>query len=91
MSKQELVNFIAEETGMTKADAARALTATIEGIKKGLKDEGKVSIVGFGTFAAKERAARTGRNPRTNETIEIPASIAVGFKAGSGLKEELNA
>ena len=90
MSKQELVEFIAENAGLSKADATRALDATMEGIKTGLKKEGKVTLVGFGTFEAKKRAAREGRNPLTGETVQIPAKVAATFKAGSKLKDALN-
>ena len=90
MTKQELVEIIAEKAGLTKADATRALDATMEGIKTGLKKSGKVALVGFGTFEAKKRAARTGHNPRTGETVKIPAKVVPSFKAGSKLKEALN-
>lgn len=90
MSKQELVEFMAESTGLSKADASRALDAFMEGIKEGLKKERKVTLVGFGTFEAKDRAAREGRNPLTGETVQIPAKVAVTFKAGSKLKDALN-
>lgn len=90
MSKTELVEFIAAEAGLTKADAARALDATIEGISTGLKKEGKVTLVGFGTFSAKKRAAREGINPLTKEPLKIPAKTVASFKAGSKLKDALN-
>lgn len=90
MSKTDLIEFIAEKAGLSKADAGRALDATMEGITKGLKKEGKVTLVGFGTFAAKKRAARNGINPLTKETIKIPAKVAPSFKAGSKLKDALN-
>ena len=90
MSKTELVEFVAAKAGLTKADAQRALEATIEGITAGLKKEGKVSLVGFGTFSAKKRPAREGINPATKETIKIPAKVAATFKAGSKLKDALN-
>lgn len=90
MSKQELIEVIAEKAGLTKADAARALDATMEGIKEGLKKEGKVALVGFGTFEAKKRAAREGRNPLTGATVKIPAKVVPSFKAGSKLKDALN-
>ncbi len=90
MSKTELVEFIAEEAGLTKADAARALDAVTNGITEGLKTGGRVSLVGFGTFNAKERAARDGINPATREKIRIPAKVAATFKAGSRLKDALN-
>lgn len=90
MTKAELIAFVAETTGMTKADTGRALEATIEGIKKGLKKEGKVTLVGFGTFEAKKRAAREGRNPQTGAKVQIPARTVPTFKAGSQLKESVN-
>ena len=90
MTKQELVEFIAKEANLTKADALRALDATIDGVTAGLKKEGKVALVGFGTFAAKKRAARTGINPLTKASIKIPAKTVASFKAGSKLKEDLN-
>ena len=90
MSKQELVEFIAETAGLTKADATRALDATMAGIEKGLKEEGKVTLVGFGTFSAKKREARDGINPLTKEPLKIPAKIVTSFNAGSKLKDALN-
>ncbi len=90
MTKTELVEFIAAKAGLTKADATRALEATIEGITDGLKKDGKVALVGFGTFAAKERPAREGINPLTKEPLKIPAKVAATFKAGSKLKDALN-
>ncbi len=90
MSKQELVELVATKAGLTKADAARALDATLEGIKTGLKKQGKVTLVGFGTFAAKKRAARNGINPLTKKPIKIAAKTVATFKAGSKLKDALN-
>ena len=90
MTKTELVQFIAEKADLTKADATRALEATIEGITSGLKKEGKVTLVGFGTFSAKKRDAREGRNPQTGATVRIAARVVPGFKAGSKLKDALN-
>lgn len=90
MSKTELVEIIASKAGLTKADAARALDATIEGITEGLVKEGKVALVGFGTFSAKTRAAREGINPLTKEHLKIPAKTVASFKAGSKLKDALN-
>lgn len=90
MSKAELVNYIAEETGLTKADASRALEATMSGVVKGLKEEGKVTLTGFATFAVKERAAREGRNPKTGEPLKIAACTTVSIKAGSKLKDAVN-
>ena len=90
MSKTDLVNYVAEEAGLTKADAARALDAVMSGITKGLKKEKKVSLTGFFTFTAKDKPASTGRNPRTGETVKIPARTAVSVKVGSKLKDALN-
>ncbi len=90
MTKAELVEFMAEKADLTKADATRALDAMMEGVTKGLKKEGKVTLVGFGTFTAKKRAAREGRNPQTGETVKIAARVVPGFKAGSKLKDALN-
>ncbi len=90
MSKTQLVDFIAEEVGLTKTDAAKALEAVQKGVAKGLKEEGKVTLTGFVTFTAKHKDASTGRNPRTGEAVTIPARTAVTIKAGSKLKEALN-
>ena len=90
MTKASLVDYIAEKADLTKADAARALDAMLEGVEKGLKEEGKVTLVGFGTFSAKKRAARTGRNPQTGETVQIAARVVPNFKAGTKLKDALN-
>lgn len=90
MQKTDLVNFMAEDTGLTKADVTRALDAFMKGIIKGLKENEKVTITGYLTFGAKKKAASTGRNPRTGETVKIPARTAVTIKAGSKLKEAVN-
>lgn len=90
MTKAELVNYVAEKADLTKADAGRALEAMMEGVTKGLKKSGKVTLVGFGTFAAKKRPARTGRNPQTGATVKIAARVVPTFKAGSKLKDALN-
>ena len=90
MTKQDLTNYIAEETGLTKVDSARALEAMMGGIIKGLKEEGNVKLTGFCTFTAKNKPAKEGRNPRTGETVKIPARVAVTVKAGSKLKDALN-
>ena len=94
MNKSDLVDALAASTGMTKADAARAVDALFapDGgiIAKSLKKGGRVQITGFGTFEAKHRKARTGRNPRTGEEIRIAASKTPGFRAGKGLKDALN-
>ena len=90
MSKQQLVDMIAEKAGLTKADAARALDATMDSIKDALKKGEKVSLVGFGTFATSKRKERDGRNPRTGEMVKIAARTSVTFKAGSKLKDAVN-
>ena len=90
MTKNELVEFIAAKAGLTKADANPALEATLEGIQTGLKKEGKVTLVGFGTFSAKKRAAREGINPLTKQPLKIAAKTVASFKAGSKLKDALN-
>ena len=94
MNKSELVDALADATGMTKADAARAVDAlfsTDDGILAKALDRGdRVQITGFGTFEAKHRKARTGRNPRTGETIRIAASKTPSFRAGKGLKDAIN-
>ncbi len=90
MGKTQLVEAVAAKTGLTKADSARAVDAVFEAMTEGLKKEGKVSLVGFGTFAVKKRAARDGINPLTKEPLHIPAKKAVSFKAGSKLKDTIN-
>ena len=87
MTKTELVEFMAEEAGMSKAEAGRAVDAFVKGVTKGLVKKGKVSLVGFLTLEKKKRSARTARNPQTGETIKIPARNAVTVKVGSKLKE----
>ena len=90
MKKAELVAAIAAKTGLTKADANRALDATFEVITKALKKGERVPVAGFGTFNVSKRKAREGRNPQTGATVKIPARKAVTFKAGSALKEAVN-
>lgn len=90
MNKQELVDSVAKEAGLTKADTARAVDGVINQIKKALKKNEKVQLVGFGTFEVAKRAASKGRNPRTGEPINIPASKMPKFKAGKGLKDAVN-
>ena len=90
MSKTDLVKFIAEEAGLTQADASRAYDALVKGVEKGLKKEGKVTLTGFVTFTAKKKAATKARNPRTGEVVPVPARTAVTIKAGSKLKDALN-
>lgn len=90
MKKVELIEAVAEKTGLTKADATRAIDATFEAITDALANGDKVPLVGFGTFSISKRAAREGRNPRTGEPVKIEARNAVSFKAGSALKESVN-
>jgi len=90
MSKQELIDMIAEKADLTKAAAARALDATLESITDELKGGKKVTLVGFGTFATSKREARDGRNPKTGEVVKIAARTAATFKAGSKLKDAVN-
>ncbi len=90
MKKVELVEAVAEDTGLTKADATKAIDATFNAIANALANGDKVPIVGFGTFDVSERAAREGRNPRTGEPVTIAARKAVTFKAGSALKDAVN-
>lgn len=90
LNKSEFVNELAEKTGLSKADAERAVTAYHDLIGATLSQGGQVAFTGFGTYKVSMRAARTGRNPRTGETIQIPASKAVAFKVGKALKDEVN-
>ncbi len=90
MNKNELIDAIAEEADLSKASAGRALDAAINAITGALSKQDTVSLVGFGTFSVKHRAAREGRNPRSGETIQIKASNAPGFKAGKALKDAVN-
>ena len=85
MTKTDLTNEIAAKAGLTKVQAKAALDATLESISQALANDDKVQLIGFGTFAVVEKPARTGRNPRTKETIQIPARKVVKFKAGAGL------
>ena len=87
MNKTDLINVIADTTGSTKAAAGAALDATIEGIANALKQGETVTIVGFGTFSVRERAARAGRNPQTGESIKIAASKSPAFKPGKAFKD----
>ena len=90
MKKVELVEAIATKAGLTKADSARALDATLEAITAALVAGDKVPLVGFGTFGVTKKAAREGRNPQTGATVKIAAHNSVSFKAGAGLKEAVN-
>lgn len=90
MNKAELIESVASSANLSKADATRAVDAVIDNIASSLKKGQQVSIVGFGTFSVKHRAARSGRNPRTGESINIAASNVPGFKAGKALKDAVN-
>ncbi len=87
MNKAELVAAVAEKTALSKKDSEKAVNAAFEAISAALAEGGKVQLVGFGSFETKERNARVGRNPRTKEEIEIPASRVPAFKAGKALKD----
>jgi DNA-binding protein HU-beta len=90
MNKGELIESVASSANLSKADAGRAVDAVVDSISGALSGGGSVSLVGFGTFSVKARAARQGRNPRTGETIQIKASNVPGFKAGKALKDAVN-
>ncbi|MDY7117507.1 HU family DNA-binding protein [Halomonas sp. SSL-5] len=90
MNKSELIEAIAASADIPKASAARALDAMVDSVTDSLKKGDSVSLVGFGTFQVKERAARTGRNPQTGQPIEIKAAKVPGFKAGKALKDSVN-
>ena len=91
VNKSELVAKVAENAGLTKKDAEKAINAVFSSIEKALVDGDKVQMIGFGTFEVKERAARKGRNPQTGNEIDIPASKNPVFKAGKALKDAVNA
>ena len=90
MNRQELVDAIAKETGLSKKDSDAAVKAFVDTVTKALKKKDKVQLVGFGTFETVKRAARNGKNPQTGATIKIPASVAPKFKAGKALKDAVN-
>lgn len=90
MNKAELISSMAEKSGMTKADSGKALDALLEAVTEGLSNGSRISLVGFGSWGVEERQARTGRNPRTGEEIQIPAKKVVKFKAGAGLIDAVN-
>ena len=89
MNKADLVSKVAEKAGLSKKDAEKAVVAVFDTIQATLKDGDKVQLVGFGTFETRKRGARTGRNPRSGETIQIPASKVPAFKAGKALKDAI--
>ena len=90
MNKSELIDAIADDADLSKAAAGRAVDAFVDAVTKALKAGDQVTLVGFGTFMVRERAARSGRNPRTGETIKISASAMPVFKAGKALKDAVN-
>ncbi len=89
MNKAELIATVAANAGVSKKEAEAVITATLDAISAALKEGDKVQLVGFGSFEVKKRAARVGRNPKTKETIEIPASTVPVFKAGKALKDAI--
>ncbi len=90
MNKTEIIEAMADSADISKAAAGRALDGMVEAIVRSMKQGEQVSLVGFGTFSVRDRAAREGRNPQTGETIQIKASKIPSFKAGKGLKDALN-
>ncbi len=90
MNKADIIEAMADSADISKAAAGRALDGMVEAIVSSMKQGEQVSLVGFGTFSVRERAAREGRNPQTGETIQIKASKIPSFKAGKGLKDALN-
>jgi len=90
MNKAELIDAIAEDADVSRATAQRCVDAVVDNISKALATGNSVNLVGFGTFSVKQRAARTGRNPRTGEEIQIAASTVPGFKPGKALKDAVN-
>lgn len=90
MTKAELINAIAKETGFSKKDAGKALDAFTAAVTEELKKKGKVQLIGFGTFETAKRAARTGKNPQTGAALKIPAATVPKFKAGKALKDAVN-
>ena len=90
MNKTELIDAIAQEAGLSKADAKKALEAFLATVEKTLKKGDKISLVGFGSWLVTEKAAREGRNPQTGKTIKIPAKKVVKFKAGTELSNAVN-
>lgn len=90
MNKSELIDAIAAQADLSKADAGRALDATLQAITGALQEGDSVALVGFGTFSVKQRAEREGRNPKTGETITIAAATVPGFKAGKALRDAVN-
>ena len=90
MNKGDLVDNVAENAGLSRQQAESAVSAVLEAIEDALKSDDKVSLIGFGTFSVNERAARTGRNPKTGESIQIAAKKVIKFKPGKSLSESVN-
>ena len=90
MTKTELISAVAEKTGVSKKDTEKTVNAVLDTISETLAKGDKIAFVGFGTFETRKRAAKTGKNPRTGETLSIPASTIPAFKAGKTLKEAVN-
>lgn len=90
MNKSELIQAVADSASISKSTAGKAVDAVIDNIKKSLANDDAVTLIGFGTFSVRERAARTGRNPRTGERLEIKAAKVPIFKAGKALKDAVN-
>ena len=90
MNKAELIEVVSSKAEITKAEAQKVVNAVFDAVTEGLVSDGKVVLVGFGTFEVSKRAAREGRNPQTGATMKIPASLAPKFKAGKALKDLVN-
>jgi DNA-binding protein HU-beta len=90
MNKSELVSAMSEQSGLNKSDCEKAYKAFVEVVKQNLANDEKISLIGFGTFLTRDRKARTGRNPKTGEAIQIKASKNPSFKAGKALKDAVN-
>jgi DNA-binding protein HU-beta len=87
MNKKDLKNYVAENAGVTKAEAGIMIDSVLDGIKAGLAEDAKVTLVGFGTFTAVKRAARKARNPKTGEPVDVPEKVVPKFKASAKMKE----
>lgn len=90
MNKSELIDSMAGKSGLSKAEAAKALDALIESVTEGLSNGDRIALIGFGSWSVEQRSARTGRNPRTGDEIQIPAKNVIKFKAGAGLSNSVN-
>lgn len=90
LNKAQLVDIVAQETSLTKVDVEKTIKATVDAISNELANDGSITLIGFGTFSVKEKAARTGKNPRTGDAIEIPAKKVAKFKPGKALAEMVN-